>query len=305
MALILSTIDDGQITSSQARAFHQSASQSRDVIFPGYGSSFATQSPTGFTAQVGTGMLLCDGVICENTSIQPVTMTTPTQNGIGALVAVINLANKTFSFKMQNHANSFIRQNLVEMQTGTREVPLYFFSYTTTAITSWDDWRPLGNNAGTPAGTIVAFAGDSVPNGWLYCNGGSLFQVKYPELYAAIGTKYGGGNGKFNLPDLRARTIFGSDARDGDFNSLGKTGGSKTHTLTVDEMPSHSHLIDGSVYADKPSSPQTWTNKQSSGSNWFTQISNVSGGVRTVNDGGGQPHNNLPPYIAMNYIIKY
>ena len=103
--------------------------------------------------------------------------------------------------------------------------------------TSWTN-----GSAGKP-GLIKVWSTSSAPEGWLIADGREVSRTTYAELFAAIGTTYGAGNGSttFNLPDMRGKVAVGRDSADTDFNALGKTGGAKTHTLTVAEMPSHTH----------------------------------------------------------------
>lgn len=94
-----------------------------------------------------------------------------------------------------------------------------------------------------PIGTVVAFAGQVVPDGWLFCYGQALKRSEYPELFAALGTTAGIGDGSttFNIPDWRGKVPYGQGG-DGLFLP-NVTVGEKEHTLTVNEMPSHGHEI--------------------------------------------------------------
>lgn len=101
---------------------------------------------------------------------------------------------------------------------------------------------PPTNIARLP-GEVTAYAGSSTPSGWLACDGSAVSRTTYAALFAAIGTVYGVGNGSttFNVPNLNGRVVVGQDPLQTEFNALGETGGAKTHTLTVDQMPSHTH----------------------------------------------------------------
>nr|DAM73428.1 MAG TPA: tail collar fiber protein [Caudoviricetes sp.] len=151
-----------------------------------------------------------------------------------------------------------------------------------------------------PIGGIIAFASDTIPSGWLLCDGRAVSRTEYAELFKVIGTKHGSGNGSttFNLPNPKGRTLVGKDSTDTDFNELGKTGGEKTHTLTVSEMPSHNHLRDIENKIVNNGSGGAWS-PSLKGTGNMTDENNS-----TRNTGGGQAHNNLQPYLAENFIIK-
>lgn len=166
---------------------------------------------------------------------------------------------------------------------------------------------PAGAGGGVPTGTIVPFAGSSAPTGWLLCDGGQYSTSSYSTLYAVIGTTYGGGNGSFRVPDLRGRTPVGKNQ--GTFSALGRIGGEETHTLSIAEMPSHQHPMNENTYVDV----QTRSGWQpyvsdTNGSRWFTnkRHDNLSfSDIATGATGQSSPHNNMPPYLVLNYIIKY
>lgn len=94
-----------------------------------------------------------------------------------------------------------------------------------------------------PTGEISMWATGSAPTGWLICDGSAISRTTYAALFAVIGTVYGAGDGSttFNLPNLKGRVVVGRDSADADWDTLGETRGSKTHTLTISEMPVHSH----------------------------------------------------------------
>jgi len=153
------------------------------------------------------------------------------------------------------------------------------------------------NTVVTPAGVIAAFAGSVAPTGWLLCDGREYDRRTYPALAAVFG------NGvKFRVPDLRGRTVLGVNAA----HKLGELGGEEQHALTVDEMPRHSHQIGGesSYWASGAAIYQT---NFAGGSAW-SGIAAAGGGAldRAIAqpEGGGKPLSLLPPYMALNYIIK-
>ena len=125
----------------------------------------------------------------------------------------------------------------------------------------------------SPIGTVSVYAGiesdtQLLNRGYLIANGASVLKADYPELFAIIGTTYGSTDSDhFNLPDLRGRTVVGLDEDDSDFASLGKTGGEKNVTLTVNQMPSHTHTFTGSSSTTSFSGSHTHTFSGTTSSN--------------------------------------
>jgi microcystin-dependent protein len=148
-----------------------------------------------------------------------------------------------------------------------------------------------------PAGTVVAFAGAAVPEGWLLCDGSTVSPTLYPALFGAIATQYGGdGINTFLLPDLRGRTTVGAGQGSGLTNRvLGASGGEEKHTLSIAEMPSHTHRETGTNRLDVANG----------GGIHVQDVDNQTFAIITTGaTGGGQPHNVMPPFFALSYIIK-
>lgn len=170
-----------------------------------------------------------------------------------------------------------------------------------TNVPFWETLFPV-----ISVGTIVEFAGEQAPNGWLMCDGSTKLVSEFKKLYEVIGNRYGPAiSGVFVLPDKRGRVSVGLDVSQIEFDELGKSGGSKTHTLTTEEIPSHTHKNSVFTYVDRQKTPATFTNISGSGSNWMTTSGQVQGGTAVETTGGGQSHNNIQPYITTNFIIKY
>lgn len=173
-----------------------------------------------------------------------------------------------------------------------------------------------------PAGTVMPYAGASAPTGYLLCDGSAVSRSTYSALYAIIGTTYGAGDGSttFNLPNLKGKTIVGYNSAETEFDALGETGGAKTHTLTEAQIPSHTHTQNSHYHtARQPfllaTSPSPSYNGEAivgappprSSASAFTFAPEFNTGSTTAtnqNTGGGGAHNNLQPYITLNYVIK-
>ena len=156
-----------------------------------------------------------------------------------------------------------------------------------------------------PIGTIAEWGSETPPENWLLLNGQAVSRVTYSELFSLYGTTYGSGDGSttFNLPDFSGRVGVGLSDGDSDFGTLGQTGGEKTDTLTVDEMPSHAHRsassASGAIGDYFGGSSADYGIKHGS-----LAPANASYVINSNDVGGSSAHNNLQPYITTNYIVK-
>lgn len=162
-------------------------------------------------------------------------------------------------------------------------------------------------NTNTPVGVITAYAGDTAPNGWLLCDGSAVSRTTYANLFSVLGTKCGAGDGSttFNLPNIKGRSLVGVDPDDTDFNVVGKTGGEKTHTLTISEMPSHGHATAIAINNQIAGGTYYYFNAVGTTSTPPTNTGTWSNSLVARNTGGDGSHNNLQPYAAVNFIISY
>jgi microcystin-dependent protein len=200
-----------------------------------------------------------------------------------------------------------------------------------------------------PSGTVSQTARATAPTGYLLCDGSAISRTTYSSLFDAIGTAYGTGDGSttFNIPNLKGRVPVGRDSAQTEFDTLGETGGAKTHTLTTAEMPSHTHTQNSHSHtfsatttgglhthqitltssagvggaSDTPArgaagtgnDPNFRTGTDATGSGYGAaegqhshSVSGTTSGTTATNQnaGGGGAHNNLQPYVVLNYMIK-
>lgn len=162
-------------------------------------------------------------------------------------------------------------------------------------------------------GVIKIFAGNFAPRGWAFCNGQLVSIQQNPALFSILGTTYGGnGQTTFALPDLRGRAPIHFGQGPGLSNlSLGQVGGVENVTLNINQIPAHNHPLnvnDANATVHKPTNttvvaaPVDVNTDPASGYSAVapnTQLAANSIGVA----GGSQPHENRPPYLAINYII--
>ncbi|MEI9863751.1 MAG: tail fiber protein [Limisphaerales bacterium] len=145
---------------------------------------------------------------------------------------------------------------------------------------------------------VVSF--NFAPKGWALCNGQTLPINQNQALFSLLGTTYGGnGTTTFALPNLQGRTPI----HFGNSFVLGQNGGEAAHTLIVSEMPQHTHLPLVSSNPASQGSPQ---------SNFFANgnqpafDATPTGPMKAAavgNYGGSQPHENMPPYLVLNFVI--
>lgn len=151
-------------------------------------------------------------------------------------------------------------------------------------------------------GEIRMFAGNFAPTGWALCDGSLLSISQNAALFSLIGTTYGGdGVTTFALPDLRGRFPL----HQGGGTTLGATGGAETVTLTLAEIPAHTHLPTASTSAGTSQDPggNFWANW--TGSQYGTQAPSVALAPEAAGvAGGSQPHENMPPFVTINFIIS-
>lgn len=157
-------------------------------------------------------------------------------------------------------------------------------------------------------GEVRMFAGNFAPRGWAFCDGQLLAVSQNDALFSLLGTIYGGdGRTTFGLPDLRGRIPVHAGSGPGlSPRRLGAKGGAENVTLTVNQLPSHSHQLTASTANATDSSPNsTMTLAKGVGFDPYIQqngtVSMNSSNVSSV--GGSRSHTNLMPFVCINYIM--
>jgi len=160
-----------------------------------------------------------------------------------------------------------------------------------------------------PVGVVLAYGSSNAPHGWLNCLGQEVLRADYPSLFAVIGTTYGAGDGSttFNLPNLAGRVAVGQGSGLGlTPRSMGATGGVETHALNTSEMPSHSHTsnaVGGTIGLITADGAYTAINVDSSAVE--PNVYSAPAALSINNAGEGAAHNNVQPFVVLNYIIKH
>jgi microcystin-dependent protein len=158
-------------------------------------------------------------------------------------------------------------------------------------------------------GQISLFAGNFAPRNWAFCNGQLLSIAQNTALFSILGTTYGGnGQTTFALPDLRGRVPIHAGQGPGlSSYTLGQAAGEENHTLIQNEMPAHTHGANAVASGGNQASPASGLPAiESTGTSldYSSAAANASmSGSMIGIAGGSQPHNNMQPYLTVNYII--
>ncbi|MFO0618969.1 MAG: tail fiber protein [Polyangiaceae bacterium] len=185
-----------------------------------------------------------------------------------------------------------------------------------------------------PAGTIIAFGGNSIPAGWIACDGQEVDRADYPDLFDAIGVTYGEGDSTttFNVPDLRGRDVVGAGQGAGLTNrALAAKGGAESTTLVQANLAPHTHGVNETPHTHSATAAaHTHTNtagmslltagqstyQLAAGANYgigpatlnnatpAISVSFASTGITLQSTGNGQPFERMQPFVVLRYLIK-
>lgn len=151
-------------------------------------------------------------------------------------------------------------------------------------------------------GSIAMVSFNFAPRGWALCEGQLLAINTNQALFSLLGTTYGGdGRTTFALPDLRGRVAVDAAS----LIQLGERGGEESHTVTINELPAHTHLenANSSIGTDVSPVGTMFARDASSEAHYGSHANAVMNGNTVGLTGGSQPHENRMPFIAIHYII--
>lgn len=162
-----------------------------------------------------------------------------------------------------------------------------------------------------PTGLITPFGGASAPDGFLLCDGAAVSRTTYADLFAVVGTNYGVGDGSstFNLPNLKGRVPVGLDTGQTEFNTLGKSGGNKSHSHGAGSYGANAQIFwqPNTFYIDfeATTTPAHTETRRVSVNDVGADIGLSESGTSAIKVGGTSADgSSLQPFLTTEYIIK-
>ena len=148
---------------------------------------------------------------------------------------------------------------------------------------------------------------NTIPSGWALCNGSSYSRSEYAVLFSVLGTTYGADDDStFKLPDMRGLFVAGRGANG--YDEINQKGGANTVVLNLQEIPAHKHIVpwgeNPDVYTPDWGFAPNYSSKQGARSNDYDNSFPYTSPVGGMSNGNTKAHENRPPYIVLNYIIK-
>ncbi len=263
---------------------------------PGVPSNLAVTSYTATTVSLSwtassnavTYNLQCASDAGYVTGLQSVSITAPTATGT---VSNLSSASSFYCRISATNANSTSAWSS-NVSTSTRQ-------YTCADSNQYGTYPNCYPYDSLPIATSIEGYWTTPPAGYLLEDGSAVSRTTYADLFAAIGTTYGAGDGSttFNLPDSRGRVTVNLSSADAEFNTIGEKYGEKTHTMSLAELPAHSH----EQYVTANSGGTAVRNDYSADAagGLYPQ------GINTSSTGGGAARNNIQPSIVKEFAIKY
>ena len=155
-------------------------------------------------------------------------------------------------------------------------------------------------------GEIRMFAGNFAPRGWAFCDGQLLAVSQNDALFSLLGTLYGGdGRETFGLPDLRGRIPIHAGHGPGlSEHRIGQKGGTEKVNVTVNQLPSHTHPMQGSEAGANQREPIGAAPSQSAGPVYSRRSTDTPMHVQDISTvGGSRSHTNIQPFLCIHFII--
>jgi len=207
------------------------------------------------------------------------------------------LANNTIT--SQQIANGAISSSQVAPTSlGVDKLSATGAASSSTVLYGDNVWRPIVAPISIPTGMILIWTTLIAPSGFLFCNGLPVSRTTYYSLFSVIGTVFGAGDGSttFNLPDFSGRTPFGLSGSP-TFPNIGATGGSTSQTLSIDQLPAHSHNV--LAFGQQAAAGTGFT-----GSGLESNSNLGSYQDLTSNTGSGNSFSILNPFVTVLFVIK-